>query len=120
MAWIEDEIWEMEQGKDALKVFELFSNTAQTEPWQFVGSDINATISDERGRTIYPVTVDASPTLGRIRLILPEVIVNSLKVGGLYRYDCLIVSPGATAADDHFVAAGPATVALRTSRRDEE
>jgi len=119
MAWIEDEPWEMEQGIDALKVFELFSNTAQTVPWQFVGWDVNATISDDRGKTIYAVTVDAAPTLGRIRLILPEATVNSLKVGGAYRYDCLMVPPGVTAADDHFVATGPVTVALRTTRRDE-
>ena len=118
MAWVEGETWEMEQGVDGLKVFELFSNSAQTIPWTFVGWDVNATVSDERGRTVYPVTVDAAPTLGRVRLILPEAIVNGLKVGGAYRYDCLLVPPGSTAADDHFLATGPVTVALRSTRRD--
>lgn len=118
MAWIEGEPWAAEQGIDALKVFELFSNAAQTTPWQFVGWDVNATVSDERARIVYTVTVDASPTLGRVRLILPEAIVNSLKVGGAYRYDCLLVPPGATAADDHFLATGPFTVSLRSTRRD--
>jgi hypothetical protein len=32
----------------------------------------------------------------------------------------LMVAPGAAIADDHVLAAGPVTVALRTSRRDEE
>ena len=118
MAWIENETWAMEQGIDALKVFELFSDSAQTTPWQFVGWDVNATVSDEKGRTIYTVTIDASPTDGTVRLILPEAIVNELKVGGTYRYDCLMVPPGATAADDHYLAAGPVTVALRSTRRD--
>lgn len=118
MAWVEGETWKAEQGIDALKVFELFSDSAQTVAWQFVGWDVNATVSDEKGRTVYPVTVDAAPTLGRVRLILPEAIVNELKVGGAYRYDCLMVPPGATAADDHYLATGPFTVSLRSSRRD--
>lgn len=118
MAWVDGESWDAEQGVDALKVFELFSDSAQSIPWQFVGWDVNATVSDERGRTVYPVTVDASPTLGRVRLILPEAAVNELKVGGSYRYDCLMVPPGATVADDHFLATGPFTVSLRSTRRD--
>ena len=118
MAWIEGETWEAEQGIDALKVFELFSDTAQTIPWQFVGWDVNATISDEKGRNIQAITVDAQPTAGRVRLIAPEALVNGLKVGGAYRYDCLLVPPGSTTADDCFLATGPFSVALRTSRRD--
>jgi hypothetical protein len=110
----------MEQGVDALKVFELFSDAAQTEPWDFSGWDVNATVSDEKGRTVYAVTVEADPTLGRVQLVLPEATVNTLKVGGVYRYDCLMVPPGVTVADDHYLATGPVTVALRTSRRDEE
>ena len=120
MAWVEGETWAMEQGIDALKVFELFSNSAQTTPWSFVGWDVNATVSDERGRTVYPVTVDADAETGVVRLILPEATVNSLKVGGDYRYDCLMVPPGGDSADDHYLASGPVTVALRTTRRDEE
>lgn len=107
----------MEQGVDALKVFELFSDTAQTTPWAFTGWDVNATVSDDRGRTVYPVTVETGP--GLVRLILPEAVVNTLRVGGAYRYDCLMVPPGVTPADDHYLATGPVTVALRTTRRDE-
>jgi hypothetical protein len=119
MAWVEGETWEMEQGLDALKVFELFEDTEQTTPWQFVGWDVNATVSDDKGRTTYTVTVDATATQGRIRLIFPEALVNNLKVGsGTYRYDCLMVPPGVTQADDHFLAAGPVVVNLRSSRRD--
>lgn len=118
MAWVEDEPWALEQGIDGLKIFELFSDAAQTTPWQFVGFDVNATISDEKGRNVFPVTVDSQPTQGRVRLIAPEVLVNGLKVGGGYRYDVLMVPPGVTAADDHYLATGPVTVALRSSRRD--
>ena len=120
MAWVEGETWAMEQGIDALKVFELFSDSAQTTPWQFVGWDVNATVSDERGRSVWPVTVETEPTEGRVRLVFPEAAVEELKVGGAYRYDCLMVPPGATEADDHYLATGAVTVALRTSRRDEE
>jgi hypothetical protein len=117
MAWVED-AWSMEQGLDALKQFELFTDTAQTTPWSFVGWDVNATVSDEKGRTVYAVTVETTPALGKVRLILPEATVNSLKVGGSYRYDCLMVPSGATQADDNFLATGAVTVALRSSRRD--
>lgn len=119
MAWVEGETWEMEQGKDALKIFELYSNTAQTTPWSFVGWDVNATVSDEKGRAIYPVTIEATPASGIVRLILPEAAVNTLKVGRTYRYDALLVPPGSATADDHFLATGPVTVALRTTRRDQ-
>lgn len=118
MAWVEGETWAMEQGVDALKVFELYANTAQTTPWQFIGWDVNATVSDEKGRTIYPVTVDANASTGVVRLIFPEALVNSLKVGDGYRYDVLMVPPTAGLADDYYLATGPITVALRTSRRD--
>lgn len=116
MAWIEDETWAMEQGIDALKVFELVN--ADGSAWPFVGWDVNATVSDARGRAVWPVTVEATPSLGKVRLILPEAIVNGLTVGGAYRYDCLMVPPGVTPADDHFLATGPVTVALRSTRRD--
>lgn len=120
MAWVEGETWAMEQGRDALLTLELYSNSTGTTPWPFTGFDVNATVSDEKGRNIYPVVVDANPETGVVRLILPEATVNSLRVGKVYRYDCLLVAPGAVAADDHFLAAGPVTVALRTTRRDEE
>jgi hypothetical protein len=118
MAWVEGETWEMEQGLDALLELRLFSNSAATTAWPFTGWDVNATVSDEKGRTLYPVTVDASPSTGIVRLIFPEALVNSLRVGKTYRYDCLMVAPGAAAADDHCLATGPVTVALRTTRRD--
>ena len=118
MAWVEGHVWEMEQGLDALLELRLFSNSAATTPWPFTGWDVNATVSDEKGRTLYPVTVDASPSTGIVRLILPEVLVNSLRTNKTYRYDCLMVAPGAVVADDHCLATGPVTVALRTTRRD--
>lgn len=118
MAWVSGRTWEMEQGIDALLEFRMYADSARTEPWSFAGWDVNATVSDERGRTIYQVTIDADPAEGVVRLILPEAIVNSLRVGKAYRYDCLMVAPGTEAADDHVLAAGPVTVALRTTRRD--
>jgi hypothetical protein len=113
-------MWPMEQGIDALLEFRLFSDTARTTAWPFTGWDVNATVSDEKGRQIFPVTVDLDPGVGVVRLIFPEASVNALRVGRPYRYDCLLVAPGDLAADDHVLAAGPVTVALRTSRRDEE
>lgn len=119
MAWVEDEPWVMEQGTDALKVFELFSDAEQTEAFVFTGWDVNATVSDEAGRVVFAVTVETDPEGGEVRLILPEAIVNSLRLGRPYRYDCLMVPPGADPADDHYLATGPVTVELRTTRRDE-
>lgn len=118
MAWVEGETWELEQGIDGLLSFELYSNDAATTPWLFTGYDVNATISDVRGRTIWPLTVAADPSTGKVDLIAPEATVAQLRVGRPYRYDCIMVAPGGTAADDHFLAAGPVTVALRSSRRD--
>ena len=120
MAWVTDHTWEMEQGIDALLTLELYEDTAATEPWPFTGWDVTATVSDEKGRVVWPVTVDADPAGGVVRLVFPEASVNVLKVGKTYRYDCLMVAPGGVAADDHMLAAGPVTVGLRTSRRDEE
>lgn len=120
MTWVDGHTWEMEQGIDALLTLELYEDTAATEPWPFIDWSVKATVSDEKGRTVWPVTVDADPAGGVVRLVFPEVSVNALKVGKTYRYDCLMVAPGAAAADDHVLAAGPVTVALRTSRRDEE
>jgi hypothetical protein len=120
MAWVDGHTWAMEQGIDALLTLELYEDTAATEPWVFTGWDVNATVSDEKGRAVWPVTVDADAEGGVVRLVFPEASVNALKVGRVYRYDCLMVAPGAATADDHVLAAGPVTVALRTTRRDEE
>ena len=118
MAWVENETWTMEQGIDALKVFELFSDSEQATPFVFTGWDVNATVSDANGNKVYPVTVETEPANGVVRLILPEATVNGLDVGGQYRYDCLMVPPGATAADDHYLATGTVTIAFRSTRRD--
>lgn len=120
MAWLENHIWDMEQGIDALIEFRMYADAARTEPWIFTGWDVNATVSDEKACTIWPVTVDADPASGIVRLIFPESLVNSLRIGKTYRYDCLMVAPGSAAADDHVLAAGPVTVALRSTRRDQE
>lgn len=118
MAWVEDEPWEMEQGLDASKIFELFEDDEQTQPWQFVGWDINASIIDQKGRKVFDVTVNAYPLNGRVILILPEASVNSLKTDYPYSYDCLMIPPGSNQADDHFLAAGPVQVSIRGTRRD--
>lgn len=118
MAWVEDETWAMEQGIDASLEFELFSDDAQTTPWPFTGWDVNATVSDLKGRTVYPVTANTTPATGKIKLIFPEPSVNNLKPNRTYRWDCLMVAPGNNPADDHHLATGPVTVALRSSRRD--
>ena len=118
MAWVEDETWAAEQGVDALKIFELVADATTNQPWQFTGYDVNATVYDDKARAKYAVTVVANPTLGTVRLILPEAIVNTLKVGGSYRYDCLMIAPGTAVADDNFLVTGAFTVALRASRRD--
>jgi ligand-binding SRPBCC domain-containing protein len=120
VAWVTGENWAMEQGIDALKKFELFSDSAQTEPFDFTGWDVNATVSDEKGRNVWTVTVETEPADGVVRLLFPEALVNALRVNGAYRYDALMVPPGADLADDHYLATGPVTVALRTSRRDDE
>lgn len=120
MAWIEGRTWEMEQGCDALIEFRMFSDSGRTQAWPFTGWDVNATVSDTKGRNVYPVTPDLDPAGGIVRLILPEAIVNGLRTTKTYRYDCLMVAPGNEDADDHYLATGPVTVALRTSRRDEE
>jgi hypothetical protein len=117
MAWV-TKTWEMEQGKDALLPLRFWQDSAKTQPWPFIGWDVNATVSDTRGRNIWPVTIRATPESGLLDLIFPEDLVNALKASRAYRYDCGGWPPGSTAADDHFLAAGSVTVALRTSRRD--
>ena len=102
MAWVEDETWELEQGVDGLLTFELFADDAATTVWPFTGYDVNATISDLSGRTVYPVTVDANPAAGTVRLIALEATVAQLRPGRPYRYDC------ARRAGHHGAAGGPA------------
>ena len=118
MAWVEGRTWELEQGRDNPLSFRLWADTAKTTPWIFTGYDVNATISDASGRNVYPVTVEADAALGTVRLIALEATVAQLRPGKAYRYDCLMVAPGSTVADDHCLATGPVTVALRTTRRD--
>ena len=121
MAWIEDELWEIEQGKPALKIFQLFEDVEQQNPWGGLSyTDVNATISDSKGKQVYQLVVDVDPELGLIKLRLPEAQVNLLKPGsGLYRYDCLLVPPTPVEdGDDNFLVVGPIVVGLRTSRRD--
>lgn len=118
MAWVTGRTWELEQGRDNPLSFKLWADIAKTQPWVFTGYDINATISDMSGRNVYPVTVEADAALGTVRLIALEATVALLKPSRAYRYDCLMVAPGGVLADDPFLAAGPAIVALRTTRRD--
>jgi hypothetical protein len=108
----------MEQGVDALIEFQLLVDPVADAEWAFTGWDVIATVSDAKGRQVFPVTVDVRPSGGLVRLILPEGTVNGLRVGRPYRYDCLMAAPGDIAAYDHHLAAGPASVSLRTSRRD--
>ena len=118
MAWVKDRAWELEQGIDNPLSFRLWEDAAKTIPWQFTGYDVNATISDTSGRTVYPVTVESDPANGIVRLIALEATVAKLRPGKVYRYDCLMIAPGAAIADDSFLATGPAGVAIRSSRRD--
>jgi hypothetical protein len=109
----------MEQGIDGLMTFELFEDAAGTIPWVFVGFDVNGTISDMKNRVRWDLTIEADPATGTVRAIAPwDTIGNHLRAGREYRYDVLMVAPGAIEADDHFLAAGPVTVPLRSSRRD--
>ena len=107
MALVEDRPWHMEHGIDALIEFPLSGDHTNGEEWAYAGWDVNATVSDIRGRRVYPVTVDFFPvTTGdtitgtTIRLLFPEALVNTLKVGRQYRYDCLMVAPGNVVPDD--------------------
>lgn len=120
MAWIKNLLWEMEQGKDAELIFQLCSDEEGSEPWTFVGWDVNSTIRDSTGETVFDVTVESKPAEGEIRLILPEAMVNTLRPSKPYVHECLMVAPGSMPADDYFVAVGPVTVALRSTRRDSQ
>lgn len=116
MAWVEGQTWEMEQGRDATLEFHLEDGLGNA--WPFIGWDINATLSDDKASAIWPVSVSTMPVEGIVKLIFPEDMVNSLRVGKPYRYDCLMTAPGTSVGDDHYLAAGLVMVALRTTRRD--
>lgn len=118
MAWVENQTWEMEQGIDAQLILRLYSDEAGTVPWQFPNYDVNGVIRNRVGTIVSPLIVSTTPSQGEIKLILSESVVNTLNPSELYTYECLLVAPGSTTADDYFVAVGPATVALRTTRRD--
>ena len=119
MAWIEGETWEMEQGIDAALSFELYSDDEGTQEWSFTGWDVNASVSDPRTRTIYPVTTVTTPSDGKLTLIFPAQLVNNLSTSKTYQYDAVLIAPGNVDADDHFLVTGPVTVEVRSSRKDE-
>jgi hypothetical protein len=118
MAWVEGEAVKLEQGLDGLVTFELFANTALTQPWPFPSWDVNAVLSDEKQRTSYTLTTIVDALNGIIKVIIPEAIVNSLKTTKTWFLNVLMVAPGNTQADDHHLAYLPVTVAARPARRD--
>jgi hypothetical protein len=118
MAWVEGEAVKLEQGLDGLVTFELFANTALTQPWPFPSWDVNAVLSDEKQRTSYTLTTIVDALNGNIKVIIPEAIVNSLKTTKTWFLNVLMVAPGNTQADDHHLAYLPVTVAARPARRD--
>jgi hypothetical protein len=118
MAWVEGESITLEQGLDGLITFELFANTALTQPWPFPSWEINAVLSDEKQRNQYTLTTISDAVNGIVKVIVPEAIVNVLKTTKQYFIDVLMVAPGPTQADDHHLAYLPVTVAARPARRD--
>lgn len=118
MAWVESEAITLEQGLDGLVKFELFNDGAMTEPWPFPSWDVNAVLSDEKGRTSYALTTVVDAINGIVNVIVPEAVVNSLKVTKGWFLDVLMVAPGNVQADDHHLAYLPVTVAARPARRD--
>ena len=118
MAWVEGQTVTLEQGLDGVVTFELFANTALTQPWPFPSWDVNAVLSDEKGRTSYAATTIADALNGIVKVIIPEAIVNSLKVTKPWFLNVLMVAPGNAQADDHHLAYLPVTVVPRSARRD--
>lgn len=118
MAWVEGEAVKLEQGKDGKITFELFGNTALTQPWPFPSWDVNAVISDERQRTIYTLTTVVDALNGIVTVIIPEATINILKTTKTWFLNVLMVAPGNTQADDHHLAYLPVTIAPRPARRD--
>ena len=118
MAWEEGQTLKMEQGLDFQVTFELFTGSGFTQPWPFPSWDVNAVLSDEKGRTSYAVTTIVDALNGIVKVIIPEAIVNSLKVTKPWFLDVLMVAPGNVQADDHHLAYLPVTVAPRSARRD--
>jgi hypothetical protein len=118
VAWVEAETWPLEQGLDGKITFELFSNTAQTQAWQFPGWDVNSVICDAKQRTILPVLSIVNALAGTVEVIITEAMVNALRPGKPYYLNTLMVAPGNLQADDHHLAFLPVTVAARPARRD--
>jgi hypothetical protein len=118
MAWVEGQTVTLEQGLDGLVTFELFANTALTQPWPFPSWDVNAVLSDEKQRSSYTLITIVDALTGIIKVIIPEAIVNNLKTTKTWFLDVLMVAPGNTQADDHHLAYLPVTVAARPARRD--
>lgn len=121
MAWVENETWPLEQGIDGEKIFQLLRYDDTEEPWVFTGFDVNARISDKKDRVRWDLTIETDPANGLVRVIAPwGTVVSQLRPGKIYRYDVLMVAPGAIIADDNFLVTGPVTVPIRSSRRDDE
>jgi hypothetical protein len=115
VAWEEGQTLKLEQGLDFQVTFELFNGT---QPWPFPSWDVNAVLSDEKGRTIYNVTTIVDALNGIVKVIVPEAIVNTLKTTKTWFLNVLMVAPGNNQADDHHLAYLPVTVAPRSARRD--
>ena len=115
MAWEEGQTLKMEQGLDFQVTFELYNGN---QPWPFPSWDVNAVLSDEKGRTKYTVIANVDPLNGIVKVIIPEAIVNTLKTTKTWFLNVLMVAPGNVQADDHHLAYLPVTVAPRSARRD--
>jgi len=118
MAWVENLTWEMEQGLPGVLELRIFSDEAGTTPWPFTGWQVKATVSDEEGQVLYPITPVLDAANGIVKLKLPESSVNQLNAEQAYRYDALMISPEGLEAD-LFLATGPVLVSLRSTRRSQ-
>jgi hypothetical protein len=115
MAWDEGEAITWEQGLDGAVLIELFNGQ---QAWPFPGWDVNAVLSDEKGRAVYSLTTIVDTIAGTIRVIAPEAIINSLKVSKAWFLNVLMIAPGNIQADDHHLIYRPVTIAVRPARRD--
>ena len=118
MAWVEGKTWELEQGIDARKEFQLWTSAARTTQWQFVGWNLYGFVSDAKRSEIYQLDLSESDAAtGRLVAILPEAIVNGLKTTKDWYYNILGVAPGTEPADDAHIAFGSAVPTFRAARR---
>lgn len=118
MAWVEDISIEWEQGLDGPCEFEMFTDTAQTQPWPFPSWDVNSVLSDAAQRTTYTLTTIVDAVNGIVKVIAPESLINSLKTTKKYYLNVIMVAPGNVVADDHHLAFLPVTILKRPARRD--